>query len=269
MTDIDLKSYFARIGYSGPPTATLETLQALHRLHPAAITFENLDPLMKRPVRLQLGELMTKLVDQRRGGYCYEQNTLFAAALWSLGYSIATLAARVQWGVPEGVMRPRAHMVLRVDLAHGTYIADVGFGLLTLTAPLQLRSDLEQPTPHGLHRLVRIGDEFQLQVKLTDCWAPIYQLSLQEQAPPDWEVHNWFTSTHPDSIFTNSLMVARPVGGLRYALLNDRLSIHHPDGKIERRTAQGPSELASFLENFFDVRLLEGSDQLLRRFTNR
>jgi N-hydroxyarylamine O-acetyltransferase len=210
---------------------------------------------------------MTKLVDQRRGGYCYEHNALFAAVLGRLGYSVATLAARVQWGVPQGQARPRAHMLLRVDLPNGMYIADVGFGLLTLTAPLQLRPGLEQSTPHGLHRLVDIDDEFQLQVKMTDSWAPIYQLSLQEQAPADWEVHNWFTSTHPDSIFTNSLMVARPVGNLRYALLNDRLSIHHPNGTTERRTARDASELASFLDDFFDIRLPGAPEQFLERFT--
>jgi N-hydroxyarylamine O-acetyltransferase len=164
------------------------------------------------------------------------------------------------------VTRPRAHMLVRIDLPQGTYIADVGFGLLTLTAPLQLQPDLEQPTPHGLHRLVRIGEEFQLQVKLTDRWASIYQLSLQEQAASDWEVHNWFTATHPDSIFTNSLMAARPVGDLRYALFNDRLSIHYPDGTIERRIARDPSELASYLDLLFDIRLPSASHDSLKRF---
>jgi N-hydroxyarylamine O-acetyltransferase len=267
MSDIDLKAYFARVGYAGAPDPTLETLQVLHWLHPAAITFENLDPLMKRPVRLHLDALMTKLVAQRRGGYCYEHNTLFTAVLRSLGYCVVTLAARVQWGAPKGVVRPRSHMLLRVELPHGSYIADVGFGLLTLTAPLQLRSDLEQPTPHGLHRLVCVGDEFQLQVRLTDNWAPIYQFSLQEQLPVDWEVQNWFTSTHPDSTFTNSLMAARPVDDLRYALLNDRLSIHRPDGTVERRIARSVPELALFLHRFFDISPPSASDKLLRRFT--
>jgi arylamine N-acetyltransferase len=67
-------------------------------------------------------------------------------------------------------------MVLRLELPEGQYIADVGFGLLTLTAPLFLEAEIEQRTPHGLHRLVHVGDEFQLQVKLVEGWAPIYQL---------------------------------------------------------------------------------------------
>jgi len=267
MPDMDLEAYFARIAYSGAPAPTLETLTVLHRLHPAAITFENLDPLLKRPVRLQVDALMAKLVAQRRGGYCYEQNTLFAAVLRCLGYRVATLAARVQWGPPEGVVRSRSHMLLRVELPQGPYLADVGFGLLTLTAPLRLQPDLEQATPHGLNRLVGSGDEFQLQVRLADNWVPIYQFALQEQVSADWEVQNWYTSTHPDSTFTNSLMAARPVGDLRYALLNDRLSVHHADGTVERRTARGVSELAAVLQTFFDIRLPAGANEFLRRFT--
>ena len=146
-------------------------------------------------------------------------------------------------------------MLLRVELPHGSYIADVGFGLLTLTAPLQLRPDLEQPTPHGLHRLVCVGDEFQLQVRLTDHWAPIYQFSLQEQVSADWEVQNWYTSTHPRLDFHQQPHGGAPVGDLRYALLNDRLSMHHPDGTVERRTARGVPELSLFLHRFFDIRL--------------
>jgi N-hydroxyarylamine O-acetyltransferase len=267
MADIDLAAYFARIGFSAAPTPSLETLRVLHRLHPAAIPFENFDPLLKRPVHLQLDALMRKLVAQRRGGYCYEQNTLFAAVLRRLGYGVVTLAARVQWGAPEGLIRARSHMLLRIDLPQASYIADVGFGLLTLTAPLQLRSDLEQPTPLGLHRLVSVGDEFQLQAKLTDKWAAIYQFSLQEQLAADWEVQNWFTSTHPESTFTNSLMLARPIGDLRYALLNDRLSVHSADGTVERRTIRSVSELKSALHKVFDLSLPVGADALLRRFT--
>lgn len=265
MASIDLDSYFARIGYSGPATATLETLQALHLLHPVAIPFENLDPLMKRPVPLELKALAAKLVDQGRGGYCYEQNTLFAGVLGALGFSVATLAARVQWNLPPGTIGPRHHMVLRIDLSEGRYIADVGFGRLTLTAPLRLAPDIEQSTPHGLHRLIPIDGEFQLQAKLGGQWAPIFQLSLQEQAPADWEVANRFTSTHPSSIFTQGLMVARPVGDCRYGLFNNDLRIHHPDGRIERRTLKTRDELASVLRNDFRIRMPQGSGEVFER----
>ena len=91
----DLDAYLSRIGYTGPRTASLTTLRAIHALHPAAIPFENLDPLLKRPVRLNLASLQAKLVAERRGGYCFEQNIPFAAALEALGFTVIRLAGRV------------------------------------------------------------------------------------------------------------------------------------------------------------------------------
>src|SRR5471032_2344964 len=100
---IDLDAYFARIGYDGPRMATLETLRALHRLQPQVIAFENLDPLLGRPVRLDASSLEQKLVHGGRGGYCFEQNLLFAHALRAIGFKVTELAARVLWNVPAGV----------------------------------------------------------------------------------------------------------------------------------------------------------------------
>ena len=184
MSRIDLDAYFRRIGYSGRATATLDTLQALCHLHPAAITFENLDPLMKRPVSLDIGAVADKLIHQGRGGYCYEQNTLFEAVLLELGFSVHTLAARVQWNAPQGKVGPRYHMVLRIALPEGVHIADAGFGRLTLTAPMRLAPGMEQPTPHGPHRFVQIGDEFQLQAKIGEQWLRSFCCHCNRRPPP-------------------------------------------------------------------------------------
>ena len=89
MPALDLDLYFARIGYSGPRVATLSTLQELHALHPVAIVFENLDVLIKRPIQLDLEALVRKLIHHKRGGYCYEQNTLFQVALETIGFSVS------------------------------------------------------------------------------------------------------------------------------------------------------------------------------------
>src|SRR5688572_5787925 len=97
---LDLDAYFERIGHRGPRPATLDTLAAIHALHPAAIPFENLDPFLGRPVRLDLPSLERKLVDERRGGYCFEHNLLLAAVLRRLGFAVTGLAARVLWNQP-------------------------------------------------------------------------------------------------------------------------------------------------------------------------
>ena len=163
---IDLDAYFRRIGYTGERRATLDTLRAIHVRHAETIAFENLNPLLKWPVLLDAASLEQKLVRAGRGGYCFEQNLLLSHVLNGLGFKVSGLAARVLWGAPEGAITPRGHMLLRVDIEGTSYMADVGFGVLTLTGPLLLEPDIEQATPHETFRLTRAGQDFIMQVKL-------------------------------------------------------------------------------------------------------
>jgi len=173
----DLDAYLERIGYTGPRTATLETLEALHALHPAAIPFENLNPLLGWPVALDVESLQAKLVAGGRGGWCYEHNTLFRHALDALGFSVTSLGARVLWNTPPGSpVGARHHMLLLVDLGGTLYIADVGFGGNVLTAPLRLEPHILQPTPHELHRLSPLDDGFILEASLNGEWRPFIPL---------------------------------------------------------------------------------------------
>src|SRR5258706_6678230 len=135
--DIDLDAYFARIGYSGTRAPTLETLRAIHALHPAAIAFENLDPLLRRPVRIDGASIQRKLIASGRGGYCYEMNGLLAGALRAVGFQGTGLCARAIFGYAPGATAP-THMPFRVETEEGPYIAHVGFGSRTLTARLRL-----------------------------------------------------------------------------------------------------------------------------------
>lgn len=155
---VDIGAYFKRIGYTGSRAPTLETLAGIHLRHPQAIAFENLDPLLKRPISLQPEALESKMLRAGRGGWCFEQNLLLRDVLQDLGFRVTGLAARVTWNAPDGAVRARSHMLLKIEgIGSGTYIADVGFGGLTLTAPLLLVPDVEQPTPHETFRLVGSG----------------------------------------------------------------------------------------------------------------
>ena len=156
---LDIDAYFRRIGYSGSREPTLETLRALHAHHPLAIPFENLDSLRRRPVQLDLESLQRKLVAERRGGYCFEQNLFFSHVLATLGFQVMALSARVLWERPEDV-RARTHMLLFVELGEGAYLCDVGFGGFTMTAPLRLEPGVEQGAPHDVFRVLREGREF-------------------------------------------------------------------------------------------------------------
>jgi N-hydroxyarylamine O-acetyltransferase len=112
MSEVDLDAYFVRIGYSGPRRPTLAVLKAIHALHPASIPFENIDVLLKQPIRLDATSLHAKMVQKQRGGYCYEQNTYFQKILEATGFSVRSIAARVLWHAPLGTVPPRNHMLL-------------------------------------------------------------------------------------------------------------------------------------------------------------
>ena len=123
-SDASIDAYFQRINFAGSIAPTLSTLEQLHVLHTAAIPFENLTPLMRLPVRLELRNLEQKLLFEKRGGYCIEHNLLFKAMLEDLGFPVQAHGARVLWGHPEDSERPVSHLVLTVDVGGVTYLAD-------------------------------------------------------------------------------------------------------------------------------------------------
>lgn len=252
---IDLEAYFRRIGYAGARSATLETLRALHAHHAQAIPFENLNPFLRLPVPLDPAALERKLVREARGGYCFEQNLLFADVLRSLQFRVTGLAARVLWNAPENAVPPRGHMLLRIDLEEGVYIADVGFGGLTLTAPLRLEAGLEQETPHEPFRLLAVDEAYVIEAKIREEWKSLYRFDLHAQLLPDYEVTNWYLANHPDSRFVRNLIAGRPAPGRRYALLNGELAVHHHGGISERHTLASVAELRTVLEDYFVIRL--------------
>ena len=228
---LDLSAYFARIGYDGPRAPTLETLRAIQRLHSQAIAFENLNPLLALPVRLDVESLQQKLVRSHRGGYCFEHNGLLLHALRALGYRVLGLSGRVVWNNPPDSIPPRSHMILRVELAEGTYIADVGFGMSPTTC-LRLVPDIVQETPHESFRLLKNDGAYTLQCNLKGHWMSFYMFDLQDQAPVDYQVANHYVSTWPNSHFVTSLMIAARATdayGVRHA--QQPMSIHRMNGE--------------------------------------
>jgi N-hydroxyarylamine O-acetyltransferase len=254
-TGFDLEAYFQRIGYTGPTTATLDTLAELHLRHTRAIPFENLNPLLKWPVPLDAASLQRKLVTDGRGGYCYEQNILFGHALAALGFSFVGLAARVRWNVPVGMLRPRSHMLLNVDIAGRPYIADVGFGGLTLTAPLQFDVGVEQRTPHETFRVVAAGGGFEMQARIGREWRTLYTFGTEEHLLPDYELANWWVSTHESSPFVSTLVAARQAPGRRYALRGTEFAVHALDGTTERHALTTTTAIRDALTQTFGIRL--------------
>jgi N-hydroxyarylamine O-acetyltransferase len=244
---MDLEAYFRRIGYTGARTATQECLRAVLVHHTRSIPFENLNPYLGLPVPLDTAALERKLVRQRRGGYCFEQNLLLGEVLRALGFRVTGLAARVTWNAPESAVSARTHMLLRIDLDAGVHLADVGFGGMTLTGLLRLETEAEQPTPHEPFRLLAAGSDYIMQAKVGEGWKSLYRFDLQAQVLPDYEVTNWYLANHPDSRFVRNLVAARPTPEGRYALLNHELAFHRLGGASERRVLESVAELREVL----------------------
>lgn len=244
---LDLEGYLDRIGLSGRPVADLPTLRELHRLHPQAIAFENLSPLLGEPVLLDIPALQDKLVTRRRGGWCFEQNLFFSHVLRTVGFQVKTLAARVRWNVPPGVTTARSHMLMLVTVDGVRHIADVGFGGLVLTAPLRLEAGVEQETPHERHRLVPSGDAFILEARVAGEWQALYVFDLHEQIQADYEVSNWYLAHHPQSQFVTGIIAARTHDHERHALRNTRYAVHR-GAETERRHIGSVAEMRAVLE---------------------
>jgi N-hydroxyarylamine O-acetyltransferase len=264
----DLNGYLERISFNRSgrpgdrpaPPADLTTLRELALLHPCAIAFENLNPLLRRPVLLDISSIQEKLIRDGRGGWCFEHNLLLGTALTALGYDVTGLSARVVWNVPPGVVRGRSHMVLRVIIDGQSFLVDAGFGGSTLTTPLRLEAGIEQRTPHEPFRLTQTDHDFMLEAKLEGAWKALYQFDLQPQALADYEMPNWYLCTHPESHFLAGVVAARVERDRRYALRNADLAVHFPNGVTERRRLTSGADIRQALETLFHIRVPIGPD---------
>jgi len=263
-TDFDHNAYLNRIGLdaAGPPDLAL--LTAVIARHTATIPFENLDIVLGRPIRLDLASLQAKLVAGGRGGYCHEQNTLLAAALERLGFRVVSLMARVVRGTAADAMTPRTHMMLRVDLPEGPFVADVGFGNLTPTAPLRLDQIDAQATGHETYRLQPLNGETLLQARIADEWENVYRFADLPTYPIDHEVATWFTSTRPGGLFTANVVAARPGTGCRKTLFNNTLTVRAGDA-AERFILGTNAALRDALHDHFGIDLDDRTAALVLR----
>lgn len=256
---IDLEAYFTRIGYTGSRVPTLSTLNAISAAHVGAIPFENIDVLRGVPIDLEVGALEQKLVFARRGGYCFEQNTLLLEVLGQLGFRVQPISARVRWGRPREFTPARTHLFVRVELAEGSYLADVGVGSMSLTSALRLDDAGEQATPHEPRRILRENGLLYHQARLGDAWHDVNEFTLEEMPLIDRVVANWYTSTHPQSHFRNRLLVARAKPEGRVTLADRELTQRGHDGHAYVTRIADHAELLAVLEAHFGITLPSGT----------
>lgn len=254
MSDVfNLDAYCARIGYTGSREPTLATLHALAFHHATAIPFENLDVLLGRPIVITPEAIAAKLVHARRGGYCFEQNTLLLLALGACGFRVTPLGARVRWQVPRDVIPPRTHLFLRVHLAEGDWLVDCGLGAASLTGAIPFVFDRELPTPHETRRLVREPDgRLFHQMKIGDAWTDLCEFTLDEMPPIDRELANWWTSANPASKFKQDVAIGLALQDGTRKAIRGGIFTHRRGAEIlhQRGIESAPELLAVLAEHF-------------------
>jgi N-hydroxyarylamine O-acetyltransferase len=268
--DVKLSAYLERIGFAGSIAPTLQTLEALHALQPATIPFENLNSVLGLPVLLDQASLNHKLLTERRGGYCFEQNLMLLRVLRDLGFEARGHLAKVLWGRRDVEGLTTDHMLMTVDVGGVSYLADVGFGGLLLTAPLKLKTGIEQETPHSTYRLTGEEPTLRLEVKRDDDWWPAYEFELTEVDDAGFEERNRELNADPDWFLHQHLLIelCPPTG--RRMLYDTRLTLTAETGP-ETRTLSSVPEMRDTLTSLFNMNLpaTEGLDAAFGRILTR
>ena len=247
-----MNAYLDRIRWGGDTRPTFETLAGILRAHMLAVPFENLDVLLGRPIRVDLEGVQQKLVRGRRGGYCFEQATLFAAALEALGFTVYRHLARVTLFVPRE-QAPRTHMFMTVALPEGTFVVDPGFGGLAAEVPLPLDAAPDRQ-PSATHRVDNVGGLRILRALSDGNWVDGWFSTLEIEHPVDFEMGNHFTATHPSSQFVNRVLLRALTPDGRVTVMNRDATIRKNGAAPVRRTLDRPGLRALLNEHFgFDL----------------
>jgi len=253
---LDLESYRTRVGYHGQLTARYDALAALHLAHATHIPFENLDILLGRAIDLGLDAIQAKLVSAKRGGYCFEHNLLFDAVLRTAGFPVRKLAARVRFGTQR--LLPRTHMLLLVDTDKGPFIADVGFGMEGLMLPVPLLDGEPMAQFGWTYRVREATGQWTLQSLHEGEWRDLYTFTLEPQERVDYEVANFYVSSHPASRFVQTLTAQRLTPDARYLLRDFELEVHVGDSR-RSRTLGDEDERLQVLEQTFGLAFPAGT----------
>ena len=247
---MDLTAYLRRIRYTGAVSPTEETLRGIHRAHLESVPFENLDIFLGRQISIDEDAFFRKVVEARRGGFCYELNGAFAALLRAIGFQVTLLSAQV--ARDDGTYSPEYdHLALLVDLEQ-RWLADVGFGE-NFVEPLMLDNDLEQHQSEGTYRIrERDGLWTVEQLQSDDVWKREYSFGLRAREPQEFAARCHFHQTSPESHFTQKRLctLATPTGRIT---LSDLKLIVTENGVRQEQLLASEEEWREVLRERFGV----------------
>ncbi|XP_041923639.1 arylamine N-acetyltransferase, pineal gland isozyme NAT-3-like isoform X1 [Alosa sapidissima] len=274
---MDVQTYLKRIGYSGPVVPRLETLQEIHRCHMLAVPFESLTIHSGGKIKLELSWIYEKIVVERRGGFCFENNGLLSWLLAQLGFQVTILAAHVRNRFTCLYGPPFDHIVIMVTLEGHRWLCDVGFGAC-YELPLSLETLSPQKQVHGVFRLRHQGDMIFLEssaeaqgdgvqgeVKDTTLggeisWTELYKFTLQPRQLEDFRNMCEYHQTSPSSLFYCKSLCSLLLPHGRITYMGHKLIVTtYPteDGRPVVKTTQDltDDEIPHMLKDKFDIEL--------------
>lgn len=246
-------SYLDRIHYSGKQNSSEETLRNLHVAHTLNVPFENLDVFYGNPVRLDEASLYRKIVENGRGGYCFEMNGIFSLALKKIGFRVTNLLARVS--IDESRYSPKTHQVMLVETGNKLWLSDVGFGNDGLVAPLLMEENTEQKQFAHVYRIKKDSTfGYMLQKKEGDDYRNLYAFTLDKCYPEDFEMSNHYTATFPKSFFLKMRFCTLPTKEGRITLVDNQLKVIQ-NGSSRETSVKNDDEFKQCLGKHFGLAL--------------
>lgn len=254
---MNVEAYLKRMNYRGPLDPSAATLRELHKAHLLSIPFENLDNHLGRKIVLDEERVVHKLVNERRGGICYELNGAFCGLLRAMGFDVSMLSAGVARD-EGGFDPPFDHMTLMVQL-EDRWLADVGFGD-SFREPLLLDVRGEQMQGEDAYRLVDCDGHVIVERRKDGQWKPEYRFTLEPHPYSDFVDMCHYHQTSPESIFTQRRACTRATEEGRITVSDTRLIIT-ARGEKQQRELHTDEQWKAALREHFGIELEPAADQ--------
>jgi len=256
MSTLNIDAYLKRIGFvpqCGEEDPT-EKLIRLHSCHSFTVPFEDFDCYCRVPFTLNLDDIFEKVVTNRRGGYCFEINKLFHELLKEMGYSVRAILCRAFSA--EGARLSMTHRLIEVTIDGTVWLADVGLGGNGWIAPLKFEVGVEQEQYGRTYRIVSEPNMgYLVERKVGDNFVSGVAFGFQYADESDFELSNFFTSTHPDSAFLNRMMCTLPTPDARYVIRDNMFRIVNARGEQQSEEMLTPSNFNDIVSRYFGITL--------------
>jgi N-hydroxyarylamine O-acetyltransferase len=251
---VDVKKYLARIKFDGIAKTDIDTLKRLHLQHLLSIPFENLDIHLNRKIILEPEAIYSKIVVNRRGGFCYEMNGLFYEIITAIGFNAIRISARV-YNENNEPGKEFDHMAIIVNIDGEDWLADVGFGDSFLE-PLKFKPDVEQKLFGKIYKIVKLDDENFKTVNSEDgkAYKNMYMFSLIPRELSDYDEMCVYQQTSPDSHFVKNTVctLARTNGRITLS----GMKITETKNRVRKETdLKSTEEINLKLKKLFNITL--------------